>query len=117
VSAELNRTNESLARHPLPQSTLFTPRFLGVEAPILAAEIGVLVVVANLSQLRILACLVALAAVGALHSMLAAATRKDRRLSLVFARSVRYPRYARPVAEQRSPRRAAEPTFPKRVLT
>jgi type IV secretory pathway TrbD component len=117
VSTGPTVTEDALARHRLPQSTLFTPRFLGVEAPILAAEIGVLVVVANLSQLRLLTCLVALVAVGALHSMLAAATRKDRRLSLVFARSVRYPRYTRPVAEQRSRRRPAEPTFPKRVLT
>lgn len=96
---------------------LFTPRFLGVEAPILAVEIAVLVIVANATQLRILTCLLTLAAVASLHTVLAAATRSDRRLTLVFARSVRFPRYLRPVAERRSRKVVAEPTFPRRLLT
>lgn len=113
----MSTTDSTLERHLLPQSMLFTPRFLGVEGPILGVEIAILLIVANVTQLRLLTCLLTLVVVAGLHTALATATRSDRRLTLVFARSIRYPRYARPFAERRSRPSATEPTLPKRVLT
>ncbi len=112
-----NEKPARLDRHRLPQSMLFTPRFLGVEAPILGVEIAILVIVANATQLRMLTCLITLGVVAVLHTALAAATRTDRRLTLAFARSARYPRYLRPAAPWRSRKVVTEPTFPRRLLT
>jgi len=108
---------DRLDRHPLPQSTLRAPLFAGVEAAVLGFEIGLLALVVNATQLRLLPCLVAGATVVALHLLLALATRTDRRLSLVFSRSARYPRHARPWPTLATLSRRAEPTFPKRLLT
>ncbi len=116
-TAVASQERERLERHPLPQSMLFTPRFLGVEAPILGAELAILVIVANATQLRMVTCLFTLVALAVLHTALAAATRTDRRLTLVFARSARYPRYLRPSAPWRSRQVAIESTFPRRLLT
>ena len=70
----------------------------------------------HLFGMRLLPFLVvALVVVGA-HLTLAASTAKDRRLSLVFSRSLRYPRYARPWGTLATPERPAEASFPKRTL-
>lgn len=106
-----------LEAHALPQATLHAPLFAGVEAPILGFEAGVLLVVANLSQLRLVPLLVTVAIFLPLHLGLAAASRADRRLSLVFARSLRYPRQARPTPTLATRRREPEPTFPRKLLT
>jgi type IV secretory pathway VirB3-like protein len=113
------RTDASpgLEAHPLPQATLHAPLFAGVEAPILGFEVGVLLVVSNLSQMRLVPVLVAVAIFLPLHLGLAAATRADRRLSLVFTRSLRYPRQARPTPTLATRRREPEPTFPRKLLT
>ena len=108
--------SERLARHPLPQSTLFVPLFAGVEAPVLGFEVMALVVAVHATGVRWVA--IGLLTLGLLvvHLALAAATRKDRRLSLVFSRAVRYPRYARPWATSRTASRLAEASFPRRLL-
>ena len=108
--------DERLERHTLPQSTLHTPLFAGVEASVLGFEVVALVLVANLSQLRLAPVVVASLAVAALHALLALATRRDRRLSLVFSRSFRYPRFALPWATLATSRRVPERTFPRRLL-
>lgn len=107
---------QGLERHPLPQATLHTPLFAGVEAPVVGFEVGLLVVLVHATGQRLVPLLVAAGAVAAVHVALALATRKDRRLALVFSRSLRYPRYARPAATRRGSTVAAEPTFPRKPL-
>ncbi len=118
---------EGLARHPLPQSTLHVPLFAGVEAPILGFEVVAVAVFVHLVGLRWLPLAMFGAGLAAAHLGLARATAKDRRLAMVFARSVRYPAYARPWAvldlngrhlERRNSGQTAssDPTFPRRLL-
>lgn len=110
--------DERLARHPLPQSSLHTPLFAGVEPPIVGFEVVVLVVVVNLTQLAWLPLAITAGGLAVLHVLLAAATRRDRRLTMVAARALRYPRYARPGATRATRRRTgAEPTFPRKLLS
>lgn len=108
--------HQGLERHPLPQATLHAPLFAGVEAPVVGFEAGLLVVLVHAIGLRLVPLLVAAGAVAVAHVSLALATRKDRRLALVFSRSLRYPRYARSAATRRCPAAAAEPTFPRKPL-
>lgn len=115
--SEGERASDRLERHPLPQSTLKAPLFAGVEAPVLGFEIGALAVIVNATQLRVMPVLVAALAVAAVHVLLSLATRADRRLALVFSRSGRYPRHARPWPTLGSVPRRAESTFPRRLLT
>lgn len=107
---------ERLERHPLPQSTLHTPLFAGVEPPIVGFELVVVVGVVNLTQLALVPLLVTGAILAVLHALLAAATARDRRLNLVFARSVRHPRSARPWPTRTTAPRTPEPSFPRRPL-
>jgi hypothetical protein len=116
VRLEAQTLGERLERHPLPQSTLSTPLFLGVEAPVLAFEVIMLVAVLNVAGLRLVPVVLVSAALAALHVALAAATRRDRRLSLVFARSLRYPRHAHAHALRLTFTSPAEPSFPRRLL-
>ncbi len=109
-------SSERLARHPLPQSMLFVPLFAGVEAQILGFEVVALLVAVHATGLKWLAIALVGAVLVSVHLALAAATRRDRRLTLVFSRSLRYPRYARPWPTERTASRAAEPTFPRRLL-
>jgi hypothetical protein len=95
---------------------LFVPLFAGVEAPILGFEVMALLVAVHATGLRWTAIGLVAGALFAVHLALAAATRRDRRLTLVFSRSVRYPRYARPWPTLRTASRPAEPTFPRRLL-
>lgn len=108
--------SERLARHRLPQSTLFVPLFAGVEAPILGFEVMALLVAVHATGLRWLAIGLIAVALLAVHVALAAATRRDRRLTLVFSRSMRHPRYARPWPTRSTTTRQSEPTFPRRLL-
>ncbi len=118
---------EGLARHPLPQSTLHVPLFAGVEAPILGFEVVTAAVVVHMVGLRWLPLAMFAVGLAAMHFTLARATAKDRRLAMVFARSVRYPAYARPWAvltgtdpllkrPGSAPAGSSEPTFPRRLL-
>jgi type IV secretory pathway TrbD component len=109
--------SERLAKHPLPQSTLHAPLFAGVEAPVLAFEVMALLVVVHATGQRWLVVGMVGAVLLAVHWTLAAATKKDRRLSLVFSRSLRVPRFAGPWATPASSPRPAEPSFPRRLLT
>jgi len=109
--------SERLKRHPLPQSTLHSPLFAGVEPAVVGFEVVVFVLVANVSQLALLPLALTGLALGTLHLVLALATARDRRLTLVFARSIRHPRLARPWPTLASRPAQAEPTFPRRVLT
>ncbi len=114
---DADRLDERLPAHPLPQSMLASPLFLGVEPPVLAFEVVALMGIVHLSGMRWLVVLVAALPLVAVHLALAAATRKDRRLSLTFSRSTRWPRYARPWATLATSPRRAEPTFPRRLLS
>jgi len=109
--------SERLERHPLPQSTLHSPLFAGVEPAVVGFEGVVFLLVVNLSQLALGPLVVTGLALAALHLVLALATGRDRRLTLVFARSNRYPGHARPWPTLHSRPGHAEPTFPRRVLT
>ncbi len=103
---------EGPARHPLPQSTLHVPLFVGVEAPILGFEVVAVAVLVHLVGLRWVPLAMFGAGVAAAHIGLARATAKDRRLAMVFARSVRYPAYARPWAVLESTAGVAGPGSP-----
>jgi hypothetical protein len=114
--SETERASDRLARHPLPQSTLKAPLFAGVEAQVLGFEVAALAVVANATQLRLLPSLAAAVTAAGVHVLLALATRADRRLALVFSRSGRYPRHARPWPTLVTRARRAEASFPRRLL-
>jgi hypothetical protein len=114
--SETERTSDRLARHPLQQSTLKAPLFAGVEAQVLGFEVALLAIAANATQLRLLPTLVTVPVIAGGHVLLALATRADRRLALVFSRSGRYPRHARPWPTLATRARRAEPTFPRRLL-
>ncbi|HEX4956387.1 MAG TPA: hypothetical protein VF017_23625 [Thermoanaerobaculia bacterium] len=114
---EGDRLDERLPAHPLPQSMLASPLFLGVEAPVLAFEGVALLGLVHLFGTSWLMVGLAASPLVAVHLALAAATRQDRRLSLTFSRSTRWPRYARPWATLATTPRRAEPTFPRRLLS
>lgn len=107
---------DALERHPLPQSTLHVPLFAGVEAPILGFEVVALAVAIHVVGFRWAPLILIFGALAGLHTLLAASTAKDHRLSMVFARSLRYPAYARPWATETTLPRAIEPTLPRRLL-
>lgn len=109
-------TDERLERHALPQATLKTPLFAGVEAPVLAFEAAALGMAVHLTGLRWLPVAVIAGAVLLVHLGLARATRADRRLTQVAARSLAYPRSARPVPTFATGPVAAAPSFPRRPL-
>lgn len=109
-------TADRLERHPLPQSTLHVALFAGVEPPVLAFEAVLLGLAVHVSGLRWLVIALVAGALAVVHVTLAAATKRDRRLTLVLARSFRYPRYARPWATLGTAPVAAEPTLPRRLL-
>lgn len=110
-------TLDRLERHRLPQSTLHTPLFAGVEPAVVGFEVVVFVLVVNLSQLRLLPLTLTGVFLAVIHIALALATSKDRRLTSLIGRSVRYPRYCRPWPTQRTRSGVPEPTFPARRLS
>jgi hypothetical protein len=107
---------ETLAQHPLPQSTLHVPLFAGVEAPVLGFEVVALAVAAHVVGLLWAPLMLIFGVLAGFHVLLATSTAKDRRLSMVFARSLRYPAYARPWATETTFPRTLEPTLPRRLL-
>ena len=105
-----------LERHPLPGSMLTSPLFAGVEAPVVGFEVVVLMLVVHATSRRFLPILLAAIALAVLHVLLAAATKKDRRLALVFSRSFAYPKAAIPAPTFATRERHAEPTLPRKAL-
>ena len=105
-----------LERHPLPGSMLSSPLFAGVEAPVLAFEVVVLVLVIHATGRRLLPIVLTALALFGLHVLLALATKKDRRLALVFSRSFAYPKAAIPSPTFSTRERRAEPSFPRKAL-
>lgn len=108
---------EELARHPLPQATLSVPLFLGVEAAVVGFEVIVLAFGLNLTGLALAPSSLLVVIVAGVHSLLALATRRDRRITMVFGRSFAYGRLLVPWPTLATVRRVAEPTFPRRLLT
>ena len=108
---------EALARHPLPQSALHVPLFLGVEAPVLGFEVLVLALGLNLTGLTLVPSALLVALVAGLHTLLGIATRRDRRIAMVFGRSLVYGRELLPWPTLATPRHRSEPTFPRRLLS
>ena len=109
-------TADRLERHPLPQSTLSVALFAGVEPPVLAFEVVLLGIVVHASSMRWLVVGFVALLLAVVHVAFARATKRDRRLMLVLARSFRYPRYARPWATFGTTLTEPEPTLPRRLL-
>ena len=107
---------ERLERHPLPQSTLSRPLFLGVEAPVVGFEAIVMMIVINATGFRFSTVVLVGAVLVAFHTGLAMATRRDERLTLVYSRSHRYPKRLAAAATLGSLEVVPEPTFPRKEI-